>query len=88
MSTRRCETRADMKQPMPFCNACGDPRILASGYSPNPQGFSPWTIYGCGHVTTGEPEHIEAIEASATDDVSVTVEVPDASPDLSFPRAV
>ena len=73
---------------MPFCEACGDPRILASGYSPHPLGFTPWTIYACGHVTTGEAQQIEVIEAPETDHVTVTVEVPDASTDLSFPHAV
>jgi hypothetical protein len=72
---------------MPFCQACGDPRILASGFSPHPAGFAAWTIYGCGHVTTGEPRSIDVIETPA-DDVSVTVEVPEATPDLSFPHAV
>jgi hypothetical protein len=77
-----------MEPPIPFCQTCGDPRILASGFSPHPEGFAAWTIYGCGHVTTGEPKVIDAIETSAADDVTVTVEVPDVSTDVSFPHAV
>jgi hypothetical protein len=76
-----------MEQPIPFCEACGDPRMLATGYSPHPDGFTPWTIYGCGHVTTGEPRVVEDIDVP-TGDVGITVEVPDADADLSFPHAV
>jgi hypothetical protein len=81
-------TPADMET-MPFCQACGDPRVLATGYSPHSEGFEPWTIYGCGHVLRRDAEPIEElIPASA--DVTVSVErsdppvadtVPDTMPD-------
>jgi len=75
-----------MDAPMPFCAECGDPRLLATGYSPHADGFTRWCIYGCGHVSTGDPEPFDDI-VGAADDVTVTVRLPETSPTVSNQRS-
>ena len=56
-----------MERAIPFCQSCGDPRVLATGFSPHAEGFEGWTIYGCGHVTTQSPRPIEELIPETTD---------------------
>jgi hypothetical protein len=55
---------------VPFCEECGDPRVMISGMHPGDAGLVRWAIYGCGHTRTdivmeavpsdGEPDLLSA----------------------------
>jgi hypothetical protein len=59
---------------VPFCEECGDPRVMISGMHPGDAGLVRWAIYGCGHTRTeivmeavpsdGEPDLLPVVPPS------------------------
>lgn len=41
-----------MDRLIPFCEECGDPRVMVSGEHPGETGIVRWAMYACGHTRT------------------------------------
>jgi hypothetical protein len=56
-----------MEDLIPFCDICGDPRVMASGTHARDEGHVRWAMYGCGHTRSRLMLDVPEVEPAGAD---------------------